>query len=128
MTESEVRQFLHKYFNTAMNEPVEAFLDLLTPDAVLEDPVGTPPHRGREAIGQFLAGGRALIERTDFEIHEIMACGSESAARWSARVRTRRGAEIAFAGIGVFSFDEEGKLRHIREFYDVANLAALFGQ
>jgi len=128
MTESEVREFLTRYFNAALYEPVDVYLDLLTEDVILEDPVGTPPLRGRAAIGQYLSAGRAMLERADYEVRDVIACGRESAARWSAHLRTKRGQELAVEGIGTFTFNEEGKLRHVREFYDAALLLAIFSK
>lgn len=126
MTETEVRQFLNEYFQAAIGEPgVDAFLNLLTPDAVLEDPVGTPPHRGREAIGQFLSAGKAFIDRAEFSIHEIIPCGNESAVRWTMNLWTKKGKHVVLDGIGVFTFAEPRKLRHVREFWDAAQLAEL---
>ena len=127
MTELDVRQFLNNYFAMALDAPdVNAFTELFTLDGVLEDPVGTPPLRGREAIGRFLAAGRSLIDRSKYEIRDVLSCGHESAVRWSAVVTTKRGDRIAIEGIGIFSFDDQHKLRHVREFYDVGQLQKIF--
>lgn len=123
----DMRAFVTRYFALALDaSDVSAFTELFAPDGVLEDPVGTPPLRGREAIGQFLAAGRSLIERTEYEIRDVLSCGHESAVRWSAVVTTRRGHRIAIEGIGIFSFDDQRKLRSVREFYDVAALQQIF--
>jgi steroid Delta-isomerase len=127
MMEFDVHQFVTTYFALALDAPdVSAFTELFTPDGVLEDPVGTPPLRGREAIGQFLAAGRSLIERSKYEILDVLPCGHESAVRWSAVVTTKRGDCINIEGIGIFSFDDQHKLRHVREFYDLGLLQKLF--
>ena len=127
MTETEARAFLTRYFDTAtQGTDFDAFAALFTEDAVLEDPVGTPPLRGRTAIRDFLAAGRARIERSTVTLHEVKACGDEAAARWSVELRTTDGRELAFDGIGVFVFAGPGTLRHVREFWDVAALAQLF--
>jgi steroid Delta-isomerase len=123
----EIRQIVRRYFEVVFDAPdVNTFTALFAPDGVLEDPVGTPPLRGRDAIGQFLAAGRALLEGIDFEIHEIYPCGHECAVRWSAVITTKRGERVMHAGIGLFSFDADHKLRHVREFYDVGVLQKLF--
>jgi steroid delta-isomerase len=125
--ELDFRQFIKKYFEIVFDAPdVSTFTALFAPDGVLEDPVGTPPLRGRDAIGQFLAAGRAVIERIDFELHEIYPCGLECAVRWSADLVTKRGERVAIEGIGTFSFDDQHKLRHVREFYDAGVLQKIF--
>lgn len=124
--ELDVRQCIRRYFEVVFDAPdVSTFTALFAPDGALEDPVGTPPLHGREAIGQFLAAGRALIERIDFEIHEIYPCGRECAVRWSAAITTKRGERVMNAGIGIFSFNDHHQLRHVREFYDVGILQKL---
>lgn len=123
MPDLDARQFLRRYFALALDEPdVTAFTELFALDGVLEDPVGTPPLHGREAIGRFLAAGRAFIERTRYEFRDVFCCGHEIAVRWSAIVTTRRGDNIAIDGIGIFSFDDQHKLRRVREFYDAGHL------
>jgi steroid delta-isomerase len=121
---------MHEYFQAALGAAIgqpgiDAFLNLLTPDAVLEDPVGTPPHRGREAIGQFLAALSVAVERGEFTVGEIFTCGNESAVRWTVNVWTKKGKHVVLDGIGFFEFAEPRKLRRIREFWDAALMKEL---
>ncbi|XXX78254.1 SgcJ/EcaC family oxidoreductase [Sorangium sp. So ce134] len=119
MTETEARQFIERYFHAIFNDTEEAFAALFTPDGVLEDPVGTPPLRGREAILVFLRAGKQKIERMSAQVREIMVCGDESAARWTADLWSSSGEHVVLEGIGNFVFDEQRQLRLVREFYDV---------
>jgi steroid delta-isomerase len=121
--ELDARHFVNGYFEAVFHAPdVSAFTELFAPDGVLEDPVGTPPLRGREAIGRFLAGVMSLVERGEHEIRDVFTCGRESAVHWSLVVTTKRGDRVPLEGIGIFSFDDQHKLRHVREFYDVGQL------
>ncbi|WP_437928656.1 nuclear transport factor 2 family protein [Sorangium sp. So ce291] len=127
MKEADARQIIESYFNVATNEPdTGAFVDFFSPDGILEDPVGMPPLHGREAIRRFVDAGKSKIERSEITVREIMTCGSESAVRWSGDILTRRGERITLEGIGIFMFDEQQKLRHVREFYDVMKLLSVF--
>ncbi|MGK3966765.1 nuclear transport factor 2 family protein [Sorangium sp. So ce118] len=127
MKEADARQLIEAYFNVVANEPdTGAFVELFSPDGVLEDPVGTPPIQGREAIRRFVDAGKSKIERVEMVVREIMTCGSESAVRWSGDILTRRGERITLDGIGIFMFDEQQKLRHVREFYDATKLLPVF--
>ncbi|MDC3962564.1 nuclear transport factor 2 family protein [Polyangium jinanense] len=127
MKEAEARQIIEAYFHAAMKEPdIRVFTAFFAPDGVLEDPVGTPPLRGREAIASFLEAGKSKLGPSEIVVREIITCGSESAVRWSGDLLTKRGERLNIEGIGVFTFDEQNKLRHVREFYDVAKLLAIF--
>ena len=127
MNEAEVRQIVTNYFHAALMEPdTSVFPTFFTLEGILEDPVGTPPLRGREAIQKFVAAGRAKIERVTFEIREIFVCGNESAVRWTFEVWTKKGQHLTVNGIGIFLFDGECKLRHVREFFDMTALLSIF--
>lgn len=127
MTETEARDFLNRYFTAAMQgTDLDAFTALYTEDGVLEDPVGTPPLRGRAEIRAFLAAGRQHIAQADMQVHEVMACGLEVAARWSGEIRLNTGATATLHGIGLFQFADAEHVRHVREFYDVSFFAKLF--
>jgi ketosteroid isomerase-like protein len=52
-SKDEVRTLLERYCRAMNSREREAWLDCFADDAVQEDPVGTPPHEGREAIGRF---------------------------------------------------------------------------
>jgi steroid delta-isomerase len=126
MNEAEVRQIVTSYFQAALNEPdTSIFPTFCTPDGILEDQVGTPPLRGREAIRKFDEAGRANIERGTFEIREIFVCGNESAVRWTIEAWTKKGQHLTVNGVGNFMFDEDRKLRHVREFFDVTMLLSI---
>ena len=127
MTETEARTFLDRYFTAAMQgTDYDRFVALYSEDGVLEDPVGTPPLRGRPAIREFLAAGRQQIAHGDIAVHEVIACGLEVAARWSGMLRLVNGSSVAIQGIGVFTFADPDHVRHVREFYDVSHLASMF--
>ncbi len=128
MTDAEAHEYITRYFRLALEESdLDLFADLYAEDAVLEDPVGTPPLRGRAAIREFLGQARALMASAKPTIHLAKAAGGDCAVHWSVEVRSVHGQTIVYDGIGVFMFDAAGKLRHVKEFYDVADLALLFG-
>lgn len=127
MKEAEVREIVMKYFDAATNEPDgKVFVSLFTPDGILEDPVGTPPHHGREAIQRVVDAGKEKIERAKVDLGEIFVCGSESAVRWTFHISTKRGEHLSIEGIGIFMFDEKHQIRHVKEYYDAAFLLAIF--
>lgn len=57
----EVRALLERYAQAMNDRDREAWLDCFADDAVQEDPVGTPPNVGREAIGRFFDGNEIPV-------------------------------------------------------------------
>lgn len=128
MTDTEAHEFIARYFHLALEgADLDQFAALYAEDGVLEDPVGTPPLRGRAAIREFLAKGRAVIASARPTVHAVKRCGDECAVHWSAEIRTVRGQGLTIDGIGIFMFNASGELRHVKEYYDVSQLALLFG-
>lgn len=93
-------------------------------DAVLEDPVGTPPIQGREAITAYLQTFPALFSQMKLYSLDVKVCGQEAAVKWRLRFTTRAGNVFFIDGVGIFKFNEEGKIVSEREFFDLAYFLA----
>jgi uncharacterized protein (TIGR02246 family) len=97
--------------------------DCYAPDAVLYDPVGQPPSRGRAEIRAHttrnLAGVREVVE---FRPDHVIVCGDRAAAHWRTRCRLHDGTEVAFGGISVLTVDRDGLLKQVEVFFDPRQL------
>lgn len=89
-------------------------------DAVLEDPVGTPPMVGKQAITDYLASFPTLFDQMKLYSLIIRPGGQEAAVTWRLRLTTKSGRTFFLEGIGHFQFNQEGKIQHEKEFFDLA--------
>ena len=89
-------------------------------DAVLEDPVGTPPIYGAPAITAYLQTFPTLFNQIKLHSLDVTVCGQEAAVKWRLRFKTRTGNVFFLDGIGIFKFNQEGKIQSEREFFDLA--------
>lgn len=118
-------QGIRNYFATLSTLDFEQYVELYTPDGVLEDPVGGPAYRGHKAIFDWVNGIGSGFSQLDFDLETIVVVSpTEAAVPWSAVGRTVDGRFIYFEGIGVFVFNEHGKLRHVREYWDLPGVLA----
>jgi steroid delta-isomerase len=93
---------------------------LFAADATLEDPVGSPPCIGGEAIRQFYTrimkeGGARL------ELNGPVRTTARSAAFAFSSYLTRDGVDIRIDPIDVFEFDEAGKIKSMRAYWGAMN-------
>lgn len=95
-----------------------------TPDAVVEDPVGTPPIQGAQAITAYLESFPTLFSQIKLYSLDVKVCGQEAAVNWRLRFKTKTGNVFFLDGIGVFKFNQEGKIQSEREFFDLAYFLA----
>jgi steroid delta-isomerase len=89
-------------------------------DAVLEDPVGTPPMQGTQAITAYLESFPTLFNQMKLYSLDIKPGGQEAAVKWRLRFTTKSGHVFFLEGIGFFEFNEQGKIQHEKEFFDLA--------
>jgi steroid delta-isomerase len=93
-------------------------------DGVIEDPVGTPPIQGTQAITAYLGTFPTLFRELKLYSLDVKVCGQEAAVKWRIRFKTKTGNVFFLDGIGIFKFNQEGKIQSEREFFDLAYFLA----
>ena len=124
LTPAQIEAAVEEYFASVGAFDVPRYVNNFAPDGVLEDPVGTPPLQGTQAIAAYIAAIIAPFSEIKHNIQEVVVCGHEAAVNWKLRLTTSTGKHITIDGIGVFNFNQEGKLQSVREFWDLAAFLA----
>ena len=118
MTEQAIVRTIERYQSTFSAGDRAGWLALFTDEAVLEDPVGSSPHEGREAIGAFWDAVHARTERGTVRMTQGPAvCGLEAA--WAFELDVTAEGRRSIVGIidhGTFAGD--GRIRRIRAFWN----------
>lgn len=89
-------------------------------DAVLEDPVGTPPMVGTQAITAYLESFPTFFNQMKLYSLDIKVGGQEAGVKWRLRFTTKSGHVFFLEGIGHFKFNQDGKIQSEKEFFDLA--------
>lgn len=124
LTPEQMEAAIEKYFADAMSLDAQRYASNFTEDGVLEDPVGTPPVQGRQAIAASFGNLTALVSQGKAKVQEVIPGGQEAIVNWKVNVVTVTGKKITIDGMGVFKFDQTGKLQSVREFWDLAAFLA----
>jgi steroid delta-isomerase len=124
LTPAEIEAAVEEYFASVGSLDVQRFMNNFAPDGVLEDPVGTPPLQGAQAIAAYFGAIIAPFSEIKPYIQEVVVCGQEAAVNWKLRLKTKAGKVIFIDGMGVFKFNQQGKLQSVREFWDLAAFLA----
>jgi steroid Delta-isomerase len=103
----------------------EAWLNLYSEDAVIEDPVGPSPfdpqgagHRGRDRMDAFWEGTIATTERLDFEITQSYVAGNEVANVGAVIAHLPGGVALKTAGVYVYRINSDGRINSLRAFWE----------
>ena len=89
------------------------------------DPANAPPITGHAALGAFYDSMVALMKSVGLHEDKVYACGNEVAVKWTTRgIGMQNGKPFVFEGIDVIEFDERGKIRTLRAYWDPTQLMA----
>jgi steroid Delta-isomerase len=117
-------QKVRNYFAILSDPALTGLGDIFAPNAVLEDPVGPPPNYGRKAVVEYLTNLRSLFSEIHFEVPRVfVVTPNEAGAIWIAHaVAAGSGQEIEVHGMAVFTFNDQGEIRSLREWWELVDL------
>lgn len=110
----DIRSTVSKYLDAVGEGTSADVAALYADDATLEDPVGTEPLVGREAIEKFYSALDAVQNKT--ELLSIRVAGNSAA--FAFRVVTDTGEQtITIEPIDVMTFDDQARITSMRAFW-----------
>jgi steroid delta-isomerase len=124
LTPQQIEAVIEDAFAGLVAFDVQRVINNFAPDAVLEDPVGTPPIQGTQAIAAYLGTFPTLFSQMKLYSLDIKPGGQEAAVKWRLRFTTKTGKVFFLDGIGFFMFNQEGKIQTEKEFFDLAYFLA----
>ncbi len=103
----------------------QAWLDLFTENAIVEDPIGPSPfdpegrgHRGIEAIAVFYDTVIAANESVTFTIRQSFLCGDEAANVGVIRIQFPGGTTVEVDGVYIYRRSPDGKIASLRALWE----------
>lgn len=124
LTSEQIEAVIEEVFTGLAAFDVQRVVNHFASDAVVEDPVGTPPIQGAPAIAAYLGTFPSLFNQIKLYSLDVKVCGQEAAVKWRLRFKTKTGNVFFLEGIGFFKFNQEGKIQSEREFFDLAYFLA----
>ena len=112
---------VHAYVAALNAGDLEAIVALYADDASVEDPVGSAPHRGRQAIRAFYARSVAVPLEVALE-WPVRVAGRECAFPFSVSL-VYESQRMTFRPIDTFRFDEAGRIVQMRAYFGPANIS-----
>lgn len=119
LTPDTMEAVVRRYIRALNESDLNGIVALYAEDAMVEDPVGTPPHQGREAIRAFYARSLALKLDVDLE-GPVRATANEAAFAFRVSF-VWDGQATTISPIDVFRFNEQGQIIEMRAIFGPAN-------
>lgn len=120
LTSQQIETVLEQVFAALVVFDVQTIMTNFAEDAVVEDPVGTPPIVGKPAITAYLETFPTLFSQMKLYSLDIKPGGQEAGVKWRLRFTTKSGHVFFLDGIGHFKFNQDGKIQTEKEFFDLA--------
>ncbi|HQR36239.1 MAG TPA: nuclear transport factor 2 family protein [Blastocatellia bacterium] len=124
LTSEQIETVLEDVFTKLAAFDAQGVVSHFASDAVVEDPVGTPPIQGTQAIAAYLGSFPTLFSQIKLYSLDVKVCGQEAAVNWRLRFKTHSGNTFFLEGTGFFKFNQAGKIQTEREFFDLAYFLA----
>ena len=124
LTPQQIEAIIEDAFAGLISFDAPRLLQHYADDAVLEDPVGTPPMVGKDAIAAYLATFPTLFNQMKLYSLDIKPGGLEAGVKWRLRFTTKSGHVFFLEGIGHFRFNDQGKIAAEKQFFDLAYFIA----
>jgi steroid Delta-isomerase len=121
-TSEQVRTAVSQYFEGTRSMNAAQWASAFASNAVVEDPIGQPPLTTPQTI---LAQGEGFVtafSQVGLQEMFVEVNGDEAVAYWVGRGIQKDGERVQFEGINHFRFDEDGKIVHLRGFWNPANI------
>lgn len=121
-TPEQMEAAVHAYVAAFDAGDPEAALAIFATEATVEDPVGSPPRVGQEAIREFYTASMATGARLVLDGPIRIAADH---AAFAFRVALNFGGkDMDIHVIDTFAFDVEGKVKEMRAFFGPSNMIA----
>jgi len=112
---NDIRAVVSRYVELMNAGDADAIADLYTAEATIEDPVGSEPLAGREAIRDFYAAAAAGAVALELS-GPVRVCGHEAAFPMLATIGPE-GRRSCLDIIDLMTFDEDARIRSMRAFW-----------
>ena len=111
---------VHAYVDAFARSDADAVALLFAEDATVEDPVGSPPHVGRDAIRAFY--GASMGTGAKLELHgPVRIAGPYAAFAFSVLLHFQ-GKDQRVDVIDTFRFDEDDKIVEMKAYFGPTNM------
>ena len=118
------RERVNAYYDAVSRRDLESAVAMFADDAIMRDPVGTPPAKDADQRRARYAGIGAAFDAFSISPEHIAVCGNEVATKWTVRAHTMQGKDVSFEGISTFQFDDDGRITMMSAYWEPAAVAA----
>jgi steroid delta-isomerase len=112
-----MRATVERYVERHTAGDIDGIVACFTPDASAEDPIGSPPHVGTEALRGFFEGTHAMADRLELKITGLIRVAGDFAAFPMQAISTIGDMTLVVEIIDVMTFAEDGRISDMKAYW-----------
>jgi len=120
VSNEQVEETVRRYLGLVSNGTADEIAAMYAEDAVLEDPVGSEPNRGREAIHAFYSAIKGM--KVSAELQSIRTCGGEAAFTFHIETDTGSGI-VVLEPFENMAIGEDGLITSMRAWWNDGDMS-----
>jgi len=117
-----MRATMDAYLDSWRRNDPEARFRLFVDEPVVEDPVGTPAYRGRDAVREFWKQAAWPGVEFDATLHKLVTCGREALAHFTIRLRGAGRPAMNIEVHETVRFADDGRIAELRAYWNQGNM------
>lgn len=121
-TSETLSAVVHRYLELVGKGSADDIVALFAEDATVEDPVGSEPRVGHQAIREFFTTLESLDRATD--LVSLRVCGHEAAFQFAITFDPGMG-PMRLDPIDTVVIDQTGKIKSLRSYFSPADVTPL---
>jgi steroid delta-isomerase len=122
-TTEQIRAIVDRYIELFSAGDVDGWSQLFAADAFHEDPVGTPPNEGREAVAAFYVNTQAMFGSVRLSaVEEPIVLGNEAVVTLRASAGAGESRVVIPRIVDLMTFNDAGEIASLRAFWDMASI------
>lgn len=118
-TAEQVKAAIDGYVASFVTADKDRFLSVLAADVVQEEPAGSAPNTGVDALARFWDGLWSTVDSIEFESRELYVVGNDAALVFTIVQHPKAGGRVTIDGVDTFRVDDDGRIAHVRGFGSV---------
>ena len=124
MSPEVIKKIIATYYANMAGMNPEGWVENFAEDAISYDPVGEPPAKVHQGFREFIGQLQAVFTKLEAATEHIFIASDEAAVKWTMQGVSKSGKNIIFEGITVFEFNDSGKIKTTRAYWDPAAMIA----
>ncbi|MGI9275970.1 MAG: nuclear transport factor 2 family protein [Endozoicomonas sp.] len=119
LNDQHIAAAMQAYVDAVSGDDVEKILELYSDDAIVEDPVGSEPHEGKDALRKFYQQAVDMVEA--MELEGVV----RAREKWGACAMRAypKGANMVVQTLDVMVFNDDGLITKMTAYWGQGNLA-----